>query len=384
MPYLVKLIVISIVMNQSIVCAAEVKEVFTQKSFVQRVFQHLSWNQGLSKEPADRDYLQILGGKRTFRYEAENAFNENTDRVTVRNFSLYGPFTGKGWLLGVSDTTDVEFAALVPISGEYTLNAVIKGNGFIWNIGDRQYRADSKSDAFRGVKIGKTTLNAGVLKIRVSIPPEGAIDSFSISAPDYAPIQPVAGWRFKEPLTAGQLAEIVVSMSGRHEQLQNAEEKTSKRLSVFESALIPSTAAATGIEEFGKFTSREWVRSDYRGASIQIPVKNAVAGFYGITANVMGGRISGSVNETPFEVLAKPYFDTVRLGLFRLESGDNLITINLPPMGGIDTLELGMKNMSSDSFLAVSGIKGPAERLISVDEAETVLKSVTGSYPVRR
>jgi len=98
----------------------------------------------------------------------------------------------------------------------------------------------------------------------------------------------------------------------------------------------------------------------------------------------MGGRITGSVNESLFEALAKPFFDTVRLGLFRLESGDNLITINLPPMGGIDTLELSMKNMGSDSFLAVSGIKGPAGRLISVDEADATIKSVTGSYPVRR
>jgi len=264
------------------------------------------------------------------------------------------------------------------------LKAVIKGNGFIWNIGDKQYRADSRSDAFSEVEIGKLSLNAGVLKIQVSIPPEGAIDSFSVTAPDYTPIQPVAGWRFKEPLTAGQLAEIVVSMSGRHEQLQGSENDTPRRLSVFESAVIPPTAAQTTIEEFGKFTSREWVRSDYRGASIQVPVKTANAGFYGITANVMGGRITGSVNETPFEALAKPYFDTVRLGLFRMESGDNLITINLPPMGGIDSLELSMKNMSSDSFLAVSGIKGPAERLISVDEAESVIKSVSGSYPVRR
>lgn len=384
MPHLVKLIVVSIVMCQSIVWAAEVKEVFTQKSFVQRMFQHLSWDQGLSKEPADRDYLQILGGKRTFIYEAENAYNENTNRVTVRNFTLYGPFTGKGWLLGVSDTTAVDFAALLPIKGEYVLKAVIKGNGFIWNIVDKQYRSDSKSDVFSEVEIGKIALNAGVLKIQVSIPPEGAIDSFSLSAPDYMPIQPVAGWRFKEPLTAGQLAEIVVSMSGRHEQLQSSENIAPRRLSVFESAVIPPTAARTAIEEFGKFTSREWVRSDYRGASIQVPVKTATAGFYGITANVMGGRISGSVNESQFEVLAKPFFDTVRLGLFRLESGDNLITINLPPMGGIDTLELSMKNISSDSFLAVSGIKGPAGRLISIDEADATIKSVTDSYSVRR
>lgn len=384
MLHIVKILIAAILMSHSAAWAAEAKDVFTQKAFVQLMFQRFSWNQGLSKDTSDRDYLQILGGKRTFKYEAENAFNENTDRVTVRTFTLYGPFTGKGWILGVSDTTTANFTTLVPIKGEYILKAVIKGNGFVWNIDEKQYPADSKSDVFREIEIGKMSLKAGIVKIQVSIPPEGTIDSFSFTAPDHSPIQPLTGWRFKESLTAGQLAEILVSITGRHEQLPESQQNVSKKLSVFESAIIPPSAAPTSIAEFGKFTSREWVRSDYRGAVIQLPVKNSIAGYYRITANAMGGRITGSVNEMPFEVLAKPYLENVRLGIFRLEAGDNLITINLPPMGGIDLLELNMKNMNPEDFLALSGIKGPPERLVPVDEAESALKTIMVSNPVRR
>lgn len=384
MLHIVRILIAAFIISHANAWAAEVKEVFTQKAFVQLMFQRLSWNQGLSKEMSDRDYLQILGGKRTFKYEAESAFNEITDRVTVRTFALYGPFTGKGWISGVSDTTAANFTTLIPIKGEYDLKAVIKGNGFAWNIDDKQYPADSKSDLFREVEIGKMSLKAGVVKIQVSIPPEGAIDSFSFTAPDYSPIQPLTGWRFKEPLIAGQLAEISVSMTGRHEQLPESQQNLSKILSVFESAIIPATAAPTTIAEFGRFTSREWVRSDYRGATIQIPVKNPIAGFYRIRANAMGGRITGSVNEMPFNVLVKPYLENVQLGIFRLEAGDNLITINLPPMGGIDLLELNMKSMNPEDFLALSGIKGPPDRLIPVNEAESVLKTIIDTYPVRR
>lgn len=379
-----RVLIVAFILSTTTLWAAEAKETFTQKSFVQLMLQNLSWNQGLSKESPDREYLQILGGKRTFRYEAENAYNEKTDRVTFRSFTLYGPFSGKGWIMGVSDTTSADFTTLLPIRGEYVLKAVIKGNGFIWDVNGKKNVADSKSDIFREIEIGKMNLEAGIVKILVSIPPDGAIDSFTFTAPDYLPIQPFAGWRFKESLTAGQLAEILVSIAGDQEKLPEPEQKAVKKLAVFESAIIPPTASKTVIEEFGRFYSSEWVRSDYRGATIQLPVKNAIAGFYRITANAMGGLITGSVNEAQFEALAKPYLANVQLGIFRLESGDNLITINLPPMAGIDLLELNMKSMNPVDSLALSRVKGPPERIILRDEAESVLKAIPFSKPVRR
>jgi hypothetical protein len=95
--------------------AAETKTEFTQKDFAYLMIDSFSWAAGLPAESSDRDYLLILGGKRNFRYEAENAYNPATDRVTVREHSQFGPFTGKGWLLGVSDTTFATFTLLLPI-----------------------------------------------------------------------------------------------------------------------------------------------------------------------------------------------------------------------------------------------------------------------------
>lgn len=364
--------------------AAETGTGFSQKDFAQLIVDQFSWASGLTAERTDRDYLLILGGKRTFRYEAENAYNEKTDRVTVREFNMFGPFTGKGWILGVSDTTSANFTILVPIQGEYTLKAVIKGNGFVWNIDNKEYRASSNSGNFREVDLGKIPLKAGITTLTVAIPPEGAIDSFSLAAADHVPIQPLVGWRFKERLNAGRMAEVAVSMASLYAQLPESQNSALRSLSVSETALIPETAAKTAITYLGKFTSREWIRADYRGATIQIPVKAADAGFYGVTATVMGERIKGSINENFFEVPAKPYLDKVSLGLFRLESGDNMITVNLPPMGGIDTLEFNKKSTSPDDFLKLAGIKGPADRLISEEEARAFLKTLQATYPVRK
>lgn len=80
--------------------AEKVETVFTQKNLAHMIVNQFGWGDGLPKEPVDRDYLVILNGRRTFRFEAENAYNPTTDRVTLAEYNLYGPFSGKGWLLG--------------------------------------------------------------------------------------------------------------------------------------------------------------------------------------------------------------------------------------------------------------------------------------------
>ncbi|MFZ2950954.1 MAG: hypothetical protein WA003_15880 [Desulfuromonadaceae bacterium] len=359
--------------------------VFTQKDFAILILNQLSWSDGLPKEPADRDYLMVLGGKRTFRYEAENAYNVETDRVTMRDFPLYGPFAGKGWILGVSDATSASFTILLPIAGEYDLKAVIKGNGFVWNINDKEYRVDSKSGNFRETDIAKVTLKAGVTTINVTIPPEGGIDSFSLKAPDYTPIQPFIGWRFREGLTAARMAEVAVALTNRYAQLPDAGGAGSpKPLAVFEKAVLPPTATYTTAPYLGRFSSAKWIRADYRGATLQIPFTVAESGYYGLTVNAMGESISGSVNDTPFKLSGKPYLDKLNLGLHRLESGDNTLTVILPPTGGIDSVEFNRKRATPEDFLRLSGVPGPADRLIGAEEAGTFLKSIRGSSSIRK
>ena len=379
------LIITVFLLFQTVSWGAEKPPVFTQKDLARLILQQFSWGGGLPKEPADRDYLMILGGKRSFRYEAENVYNPETDRVTVRDFPLYGAFTGKGWILGVSDTTDATFTIFLPVTGEYDLKAVIKGNGFVWNIDDKEYRSDSKSGNFRETDVAKVNLKAGVVTIKLTIPPEGAIDSFSLTAPDYMPIQPLLGWRFREALTAVRMAEVAVALTNRYAQLPDAGPAASpKPIAVFENGVIPPSAAPTTASYLGPFSSAKWVRADYRGATIQIPLAVAETGYYGLTVNVMGEVISGSINDTPFKLASKPYLDKLNLGTYRLESGDNTLFITLPPSGGIDAVEFNKKSVAPDDFLRLSGVAGPADRLISAEEAAVLLKSISGSYSIRK
>lgn len=379
------LIIITVIFYSSVSWCAEKAPAFTQKDFSRLILQQYVWSDGLPKEPTDRDSLAILGGKRTFRYEAENAYNELTDRVTMRDFPLFGAFTGKGWILGVSDTTSATFTILLPIAGEYDFKAVIKGNGFVWNINEKEYRADSQSAMFRETDISKITLQAGAVTIKLTIPPEGAIDSFSLTAPDHAPIQPFSGWRFREALTAVRMAEVVVALTNRYALLPDAGPSASPQpLAVFEKSVLPATAAPTNVAYLGPFSSAKWVRADYRGATLQIPLSVSEAGFYRLTANVMGEHISGKINDIPFKIAGKPYLDKVSLGLYRLESGDNMLSITLPPTGGIDTVEFNKKSSAAEDVLRLSGVSGPADRLVSAEEAAELLKKVQGTFSVRK
>lgn len=379
------LIITFLSLFQSTSWGADKAPVFTQKDFARLILQQLSWSGGLPKDPADRDYLLILGGKRTFRYEAESAYNERTDRVTMKDFPLFGAFTGKGWILGVSDTTNSTFTILLPIAGEYDFKAVIKGDGFVWNIDNKDYRADSKSGKFRETDIAKVTLKAGVVTIKLTIPPEGAIDSFSLTAPDYTPVQPFPGWRFREGLTAVSMAETAVALTNRYSQLPDVAQAASpKPLAVFEKVVLPPNAAYTTASYLGPFSSAKWIRADYRGATLQIPLTIDRAGYYGLAVNVIGEQISGSVNSKQFKLAAKPYLSKQNIGLYRLESGDNTLSITLPPTGGIDTVEFISKSTTPEDFMRLAGVTGPAERLIGAEEAAALLKSIQSSFAIRK
>lgn len=370
---------------QSFCWGAAKVPVYTQKDFAKQMLQQFSWSDGLPKEPADRDYLLILGGKRTFRYEAENIFNEQTDRVTVRDFQLFGPFTGKGWIMGVTDTTYSTFTLFVPIAGEYDLKAVIKGDGFVWKVGEKEYLADSKSSNFQETSVAKVKLNAGNVIVKLTIPPNGAIDSFSITAPDHTPIKPFSGWRFKDTLTAVRLAETAVSMTNRFSQLPDAPQVSAPApIAVFEKVPDLKNAEAVTDSFLGPFSSAKWVRADFRGTTLQIPLKVSEAGYYTLILNAMGGELTGKINENEFKIVSKPYLDKVNIGIYRLEAGDNMMTINLPPVGGIDTVEFIRKSLAPADVLRLADVRGPADRLIYSEEATSFLKGILGSFSIRK
>lgn len=364
--------------------AADGASAYLQKDLATVILSELAWNDGLPTGASDRDLLVILGGKRTFRYEAENAYNESADRVSVFQSTVYGPYTGKGWVRGISEPTTTTLTILVPIKGEYLVKATLKGNGFIWNINGTDFRVDSNSGSFREVEVGKLFVKAGVNKLKVTLPADGAIDSFSLTAPDYPPIQPLIGWRFKEPLTAARLAEVDVLMTNRIPLLPEAKQGIPQPLKLVD--VVPPTASVspTSLPIFGKFAAREWLRTDYRGATIQVPIKVAETGYYGLTANVMGDSLNGAINGQPFSISGKQYLTMVPLGLFRLEEGDNVMTMTIPPTGGIDTIYFTRKDTSPEQFMKLANIKGPADRAILPGEATALVKSLKVNYSIRK
>jgi hypothetical protein len=377
--------IVTLLLLSTVSFGADPAPAYLQKDLARQILQQLSWDSGLPKEPADRDYLMILGGKRSFRYEAESSYNPETDMVTVKDFPLFGAFTGKGWIFGVSETTSATFTVLLPIAGEYDFKAVIKGDGFIWKIADKEYHINSKSKSFRETDIAKVNLKAGAVTINLTIPPECAIDSLLFTAPDQTSVQPFSGWRFREKLTAARLAETAVALTNGFAKLPDSGPQASpKTIAVSDMVALPANVAPTTASYLGPFYSKSWVRADFNGATLQIPLTVAETGYYTLTANVIGENIYGKVNDSLFKLSSKQYLNKTVLGLYRLESGDNLLSITLPPSGGIDTVDFSKKSSTPEDFMRLAGVKGPADRLIDADETAALLKSIQGSNFTRK
>ena len=356
----------------------------TQKDFASMIISELNWADGLPKEPSDRDYLVILGGKRNFNFEAENTHNTLTDNVTVRAFELFGPFNGKGWLMGISETTTAHFTVHIPIGGEFNLKARVKGEGFTWEIGGKRISGGSPFSVFSTVDFGTVSLAPGLLQVTATMPPEGAIDSFTFIAPDHKSIQPFDGWRFKESLTTHRMAEIGVALMNLYGQLPVLANEQVRKISAVDAAQPNKDAAPTDAGFLGHYTSRAWMRANYRGALLEIPVKSAKSGFFIIRARAMGEKLSGSINEVPFSVAGKPYLEMTNFGVFRLEAGDNLIRLQLPSMGGLDVVELTPLDSTPSATCAVVGIPSAPDQQVTSAEALRFINLIREKSSVRK
>lgn len=358
---------------------------YTQGVLARDIVTLFGWQGGLPKEPADRDFLQILGGKRTYRYEAETAYNAKTDPVSFWKLKQFGPFTGKGWLMGSADPTFVNLTILLPIGGEYTLTSVQRGGTFIWNIGGREYFSPKSSTGdFSPIEIAKVDLKPGVHQIRVNIPPSGAIDSFTLKAADHVSVQPFAGWRFREPLTAARLAEVGAALANSFSALPEMKAGVPPSVSVAEAVQDVPGLSRSGDRSYGAFESASWLHADYRTPQIKIPLQVGETGYYGIALNIFGSRIEGMVNETPFRFSGGAILQRRDIGLHRLESGENQLVVTIPPRGGIDRVYFSRRDTSEAAFMKLMGIAGDPGRLIPADEARRFLKNMSEKYPVRK
>lgn len=354
-----------------------------QGEFAHELISVFGWEGGIPKEPKDRDYLLILQGKRTFKFEAENIFNAKTDGVSVRNFELVGPFSGESWLGGVSTPVSVHFKVFIPLDGEYQLAAAAKGNGQIWKVAGKEYTVNS-GERLTVTPVATVPLKAGEFEFEMVMPPNGGIDYLVFSAPDFTSIEPLGGWRFKEPLTNTELAEVSASLLGWEERLPLNKEIGVTTIIAADLPGLPPSVKSTDAGYHGKFTGKKWIRAKLQAADIEIPISLPVNGVYGLKLRVMGVPFKANLDGMSLIRPVKPYLDWVDLGLHRLVEGTHTLLVTLPSYGGIDALVIEPRKSTPEAYMNLVGVKGDPMAVVTNAEKDKILSQLVERFTARK
>lgn len=357
--------------------------VVTQGEFAARLAAALGWQAGLPEEPKEQDYLAILSGKRSYRFEAEETYNANTDNVTLRSYNIYGPFSGQGWLSGVAQVTEAHFTVFIPREGDYAFKVAAKGDGQKWSLAGREFTV-STNGALREAVAGTVHLQPGRHAITAVIPPEGGVDYLAFEAPPLAAIEPLGGWRFAAPLKMGDVAEVASALLGLEHQLPDDPAAGPALVSAAEAALLPPSAQVTRIDYLGTFLSRVWVRADSHGARLEIPLQIKSPGAYSIRVRFLGDVLNGEFAGEKLNKPGKPYLDWVDLGLHRLAAGEQKLIVQLPPFGGIDVVEVRRKKSAPADYLVLAGFTGDPAAAVDRAALDRLVPSLAGRFQSRK
>ncbi len=359
------------------------KDVVTQGEFAADLITTFGWEAGLPEKPKDKDYLAILSGKRVFRFEAEDVYNVKKDNVSVRNYSLYGPFTGSGWVNGIGEPTTAHFKVFIPLEGTYTLTVDAKGDGQKWQAGGKEFTVSTGKKLGEAVA-GEVPLKAGMQEINVVMPPDGGVDYFVLEALPLTPVEPVGGWRMKEVLKMGALAEVTAALLDLEKALPDDPAIGSKTLTAEDIPQLPPNVKTTTIGYLGKPVAKEWVRADYRGAQLEIPFSLEHSAVYDLKIRALGKALIVELDGRKIAGPAKPYLDWVDMGSYRLESGAHKLLIELTTNGGMDVVQLTGKKASPADYMALCGLKGAPETPVKPTDTDKILASLAERFKGRK
>lgn len=363
--------------------APAANQIITQGGFVTKLFEAFHWGAGLPDEPKEIDIQKIIEGKRTFTYEAEDHYDVDKDGVSVKNFPLYGPFTGTGWVSGVSTPTTVHLSFLLPIDGTYRLVVKSKGDGQEWETENQKFTVNTGNTLREAVAGSVGFLEAGFHDITVTLPAEGAIDAFTLIAPPVAAVQPIKGWRSGEPLTVGDMAQAGVALLGIESTLP-PDKSAPVRVAAAEVVKPQHNIEMTTKDFLGQFFSAQWVRAGFGGAHIDLPFTAGESGVYAVRLRYLGTALQGMLDNQPVAAPAKPAFDWVSLGVRRLEKGNHLLALELPPTAGVDLLELQRLQSSPADYMKLVGLAGDPGEKVTAGAADSFILLLKERFKERR
>lgn len=356
-------------------------EIIKQREFVRMLVSGLRWQQGLPKKPSDSDYLDILGGRRSFLFEAENHHARN-DNVFVKEYDRDGSFSGRGWVSGVSVPSTVHFSVHIPVEGDYVLSVSVKGEPQVWSIGGRTFKV-AGGDHFTEKEAGTVHLAAGNLEFTVEMPAHGGIDCFTLDAPPLTSIEPLEGWRLDAPLTLLDVAHTTTALLDWEKGLPDDAAK-GITIPISEAVPLPPHVSRTTANYLGPFSSKEWVRAAAnQGAVLRVPLIMGDSAAYDIRVRYMGETLTAELDGRKFVKPGKPYLDWISLGLNRLKIGAHTLTLKLLPGAGVDVVTLVKRKSAPADYLKLAGIEGSPGDKVTRGQAEKFITSFVERFKER-
>jgi hypothetical protein len=382
---LLLLIIVSLVLASGPASAEEKAAVtaVTQSVFAQKLVDTLGWGEGLPEKPVDKDYFAILGGNRTFKLEAEDYYDRQSDSIVVRNYQLFGAFSGTGWIHGSGSQTAVHFRFFVPISGRYTIKVSAQGDNQLWSIAGKAFKLNSGSK-LKESSLGEVFIPAGLLDFNAVIPPGGAIDYITLTAPSYAAVEPLAGWHPSAPLTGGELDEITAALLALEPQLSEDKGYTKKIIEAVSTASTPAGFYVTDKQVKGKSVAPKWLRAGDSPATFSIPIQTDSLSVYDVRVHFLGTELTAGFSSRSATVKGGPSLEWMDIGTFRLPKGINQLQLSVPPTGGVDVIEVSRKLTSPAAYASVTKSTRKSDSSIKPEELDSILKSLQENFKERR
>lgn len=341
-----------------------------QRQWMHNLVDAMGWTYGLPDEPADADYLRILEGDRHFHFEAEDIVGSE-DVVAIRTQENFGPFSGGGWVGGISGPTTANLEFLLPLAGSYRLSASLLGTGHRFAAGGRTATVDG-GRTFTVTEVAEVSLAAGVRIVKDTLPPGGGIDYLELSAPPLAPIRPRGGWAPSRPLTRDDLAVTTARLFGLEPLLPDTGEN---QLIEAETAGEPGGATVSTARFLGEPSGGRWLRAGPARTALTLDFPVSSPGAYRLHLRLVGtapvtGRLDG---REPLDLTPPPALAEVPAGVHYLEAGRHRLELSLPPRAGVDRIRLERLASTSADYLRLAGMSAE-EGLPTAAELDRLLK----------
>lgn len=340
----------------------------TQRDLMTNLVDTLGYSFGLPDTPQDSDYIQLLKGGRSFRFEAET-YRHPDDLVAINSFSSFGEFSGPGWVSAISAPTKMRMEFLLPHAGTYRFFATVRLPGHTLMLEGQTWQINEDFPKFERVDLGEITLNAGMKELVIAMPANGSIDYIEFLAPPLTAIMPLTEWEPDAPLTYTDLAVTVL----RALDLQSLLPLEGESLLIEAEENATEKSFLTDQRHLGEPHGGYWLRSGAGGGVITLSFPVETAAVYTLNLIAAGAKsLTGTLDDREtWQADFPPYLQENTIGTWFLPAGRHQLKIELPARGGVDLLTLLKRRSTSADYLVLAGL--PAGDSVTVNDVNRLL-----------